>query len=136
MGDGFDFSELSDFTKELVILANDTMPKETTKFLNKQGGQLRTQVLKVAKQDVKTKTGNYLKGLRKGKVYKYLGDELSIRVYGGAPHTHLIELGHKNKDGSFTSGKYVFKKAYENFKDKYVNNLENFVDEMLNKGLH
>ena len=59
-----------------------------------------------------------------------------IRVYGGAPHSHLIENGHINKDGSFTPGKYVFKKGYENFKGKFVDNIEQFVDEVLDKGLH
>ena len=58
MQDGFDFSELTDFTKDLVVLANDTMPRETAKFMNKQGAQLRSEVLKIAKSEVKKKTGN------------------------------------------------------------------------------
>jgi hypothetical protein len=144
MSDGFDFSELSDFTKELVVLANDTMPKETRKFLGKQGSQLRSQVLKIAKSETKKNTGNYIEGIKRGKIYKYLGDELAVRVYGGSPHSHLIEYGHnqighkpgKKDSGVFVPGKYVFKKGYENFKDKFVDNIEQFVDEMLDKGLH
>lgn len=142
MSDGFDLSELSDFTKELLVLANDTMPKETKVFLNKQAGQLRSRVLKIAKAETKQKKGNYIEGIKKGKVYKYYGDELAIRVYGSSPQTHLVEYGHAmvghkpgKKVGGRVAGKFIFKKGYENFKDKFSENLEQFASEMLDKGL-
>jgi len=142
MSDGFDVSELSDLTKDILVLANDKMPKETRKFLNKQAGQLKARVLRVARSETGQKTGNYIKGIKKGKVYTYLGDELAIRVYGASPHTPLVEYGHEmvghkpnKKVGGRVAGKFVFKKGYENFKDKFVDNAEQFAGDMLDKGL-
>lgn len=140
MSDIFDIHELNDFTKDLMELANNKMPKDSKKFLNKEGTGLRKVTKSVAQQKVKKKTGNYIKGIKKGKVYKYAGNgALSIRVYAGSPHAHLIELGHRQivngKEVGFVEGKHVYETAYKQFQNKYFNDCEDFVDEMLKKGL-
>lgn len=140
MSDIFDIHELEDFTKDLLKLADETMPKDSRKFLNKEGISLRKVTKSVAQQKTKKKTGNYIKGIKKGKVYKYTGNgALSLRVYGGSPHAHLIELGHRQivngKEVGFVQGKHVYETAYKQFQNKYFSDCENFVDEMLENGL-
>lgn len=140
MSDMFDTHELEDFTKDLLDLANNKMPRNTKKFLNKEGVSLRKVTMSVAQQKTKKRTGNYLKGIKRGKVYRYpINGALSLRVYGGSPHAHLIEYGHwqvvDGKGAGFTKGKHVFETAYRLFQNKYFSDCENFVDEMLEKGL-
>lgn len=38
--DGFDFSELTKFEKKLTEKVNDTMPKESRKFIKKEANNL------------------------------------------------------------------------------------------------
>lgn len=139
--DGFDFRELDDFAKELLELAQNTMPKETKVFLRNQGGELLKEAKKSGKQNVKTKTGNYQKAFKKGKVYLY-DENLSIRVYNNSPHAHLVEFGHiqtghkpNKKESGFVTGKFVLKKAHDNFVNKFTDNIEKFLDTALDKGL-
>lgn len=139
MSDGFDISQLTDFEQELISLANDTMPRESKKFLRAEGGKLRKGTLAKAKGKVKKDTGNYFKSIKKGKVYDYDG-ALSIRCYSSAPHAHLIEKGHviKDKNGNehgYKDGYYVFEEAEEEFQPTYFNDCEDFIDQVLEKGL-
>lgn len=139
--DDFDFSEFTDFENELLDLANNTTPKETRKHLMKEGLKLKRLTLKNAKQIISNpKTGNYFKGIKRGKVYPYNGN-LSVRVYNSAPHAHLIEYGHRQvtKDGKevgFVQGKYIFEKSEKEFENTYYNDTEKFIDDVIDKGLH
>lgn len=153
MSNTFDIHELEDFTKELLTLANETMPKESRKFLNKEGMALKKETKSVAQQKVKKKTGNYLKGIRKGKVYKWQGKTLAVRVFAKndrnaidkktgkriAPHAHLIEYGHRQvvngKEVGFVKGRYVYESAYKQFQNQYFSDCDKFIDELLEKGL-
>jgi len=101
----------------------------------------------------------YFINFRTGKVYNYNGG-LSCRAYNSSPHAHLLEYGHrmvghgKKKDeradltakykgkggemieSGFVPGLHPFEKAYQDYKEKYVDNCEKFIDEMLKeKGL-
>lgn len=132
-----DFSEMSEFEKDLLKLANDTMPRETSKFLKKNARNLVKTMKSTAINEVKKKTGNYFKNFKAGKVYKYKGD-LSCRAFNSSPHAHLIEYGHVQKTSTgekFVKGKEVLKKASAKYESEYENNLEAFIDEMLEKGL-
>lgn len=137
----FDFSELTKFEKNLLDLAENKMPKETKRFLRNEGAKLKRKTLSVAKSKVKENTGNYFKSIKRGKVYKYKGNQaLSIRVYSNAPHAHLIEEPHRQvtKDGQeigFVKGKKVFETAKKGFESKYYSDTKNFLDEVLDKGL-
>lgn len=139
MSDIFDISELSDFENDLIKLANDTMPKESKKFLRDEGSKLRKTTLSNAKSKVKKKTGNYFKGIKRGKVYNYDG-ALSIRVYDGSPHAHLLEYGHRQvtedgKEVGFVQGMHIFEESQKEFQSTYYSDAEQFIDDVLNKGL-
>lgn len=132
-----DFSEISDFEKDLLKLANDTMPRETSKFLKKNAKGLVKVMKATAKKEVSPKTGTYFKRFKAGKVYSYNGD-LSCRAYNSSTHAHLIEYGHiqKNSNGeTFVKGKEVLKKASSQYENEYFENSIEFIDEILEKGL-
>jgi len=138
--DDFDLSELDDFTEQLLELAEKRMPKETRKFLQIEGNKLRKLTLAKGKQLVKRRSGDYFKGIKRGKFYKFEGDTASIRVYGSSPVSHLIEYGHRQvtKDGKeigFVKGRKVFEKSRMQFEGQYHRDCEDFVDELLEKGL-
>ena len=139
MSDEFDISEFTAFEKNLIKLANDTMPKESKKFLREEGTKLKKKTLAKAKEKVKKNSGNYFKSIKRGKVYKYDGD-LSIRTYSGSPHAHLIENGHRIVDSEgnehgFKEGEHVFEEAERQFQGEYFSDAQNFINEVLDKGL-
>ncbi|WP_256761410.1 HK97 gp10 family phage protein [Cohnella sp. WQ 127256] len=137
--DGFDMREIDAFNRRLLNLANNQFPKETKKFLQKEGNKLKTKTRAKVKQKVKKDTGNYQKSIKRGKVYKFDGAD-SVRVYSGDPKSHLIEYGHKivGKDGTehgFKQGEHVFADAAQEFNNEFIADCEQFIDEMLDKGL-
>lgn len=135
---GFDINELFNFETDLLNLAEDT-PKEAKKMLRKEGTKLKNKTVKNAKSKVKVKTGTYIKGIKRGKVYKYRGnDALSVRVYGASPHAHLIEHGHRQvtadgKEVGFVEGKHIFGDTAKNFEEEYYNDIDQFLDDLLDK---
>lgn len=151
----FDISELDNFAAELLELGEKELPKKTNKFMKKEGKKLKRVTIKKAKSKTNKKTGNYYKGIKEGKVYKYSGNGgTSIRVYSGKPayHAHLIEYGHRliqnhkiiNVDGryitvkgrnegkeiGFVPGLYVFEEARNEFKEEFYSDIEKFLDEV------
>jgi hypothetical protein len=138
--DGFDIHELDAYTQKLLDLANDKMPKESRKFLKKNASQLSKVTKKKAKSlGIDEQTGNYYSHFKAGKVYMFRGN-LSCRSFNSSPHAHLLEYGHMKvtKDGhevGFTPGFHIFEKATTEFQNKYYENAEKFVDDLLDKGL-
>ena len=132
-----DTSQLDGFARELLNMANDKLPKESKKFLRKEGTKLKKKTLSKAKALTNKKTGNYYKGIKRGKVYHYRDKKNnSIRVYGGSPHAHLIEYGHRqvSKNGvetGFVEGKHVFEKAKNEFEPEYNKDCEQFLNEVV-----
>lgn len=132
-----DTSQLDGFAKELLNTANDKLPKESKKFLRKEGTKLKKKTLSKAKSLTNKKTGNYYKGIKRGKIYHYRDKKNnSIRVYGGSPHAHLIEYGHRqvSKNGvesGFVEGKHVFEKAKNEFQSEYNKDCEQFLNEVV-----
>ena len=139
----FEFDGLDEFT-ETTQLIKKTYPKEIKKFMQKEGNKLKKKTLQTARSSVGKKTGNYEKGIKRGKYYKY--NEIdSIRVYSGSPahHGHLIEYGHKivthsgEDTGKTVKGYHIFKTSADMFESTYNKDCENFADkitEPLNKG--
>ena len=130
------------FERDLLNLANAFKKgKYAKQHLRREGSKLKRATVKVAKQKVKIKTGNYIKGIKRGKVYFFKGTgAYSVRVYGGHPayHAHLIEYGHRRiaRDGSehgFTHGYYVFEKALKGYESKYVENTRGFIDKLIDQ---
>jgi hypothetical protein len=135
MSDGFFFGELSEFKKDLMRDIKNTFPKETEKFIKTETGKCLKVAKKIGKSNVGTSKGtkknwieskSYHKGFKVGKIYKY-GNDLCCRAYNKSPHAHLIEDGHVNADGSFTKGKFVFKKAELQFSSEFEKDVEDFL---------
>ena len=157
-----DTSEIDDFAKALLNYASSHMPKNNKKFLQKEGNKLRRKTLSKAKSLTNKKTGNYYKGIKRGKVYHYQDkNNNSVRVYGGSPHAHLVEYGHRQvlnpktddkkvaniggdkfakgvKEGKgigtqigFVEGLYVFEKSAKEFEPQFNKDCEDFAENML-----
>lgn len=159
---GFDMRELEDVTSGLMDMAQNRYPRETKRFMAKQGSELRKQTARIARSRLKHKRKasdkkSYMGRLKRGKVYHYLGDpkNTSIRVYNSAPHGHLIEDGHVVKVGNkygkkqkksrikdpktgerFVPGKHILRDAQRAYADDFEQAVNNFVDDLLEKGLH
>lgn len=136
----FDLTELDEFTKRMLDLAERKMPRETRKFLMAAGNKLRKETRATAQKSVKHRTRTYLKRIKRGRVYKYQGDTLAVRVFSSAPHAHLIEYGHRmvTKSGDevgFVRGEFVFERSYRRFQSIFVQDCEDFIDQMLDEGL-
>ncbi len=136
---GFEINGLDEMTEALGMVQK-VYPKEVKKFMQSEGNKLKKQTKSKAQSSVKKKTGNYLKGIKRGKYYKYSGNGAdAIRVYAGSPahHGHLIEYGHKTKSGSRTRAYHVFKTSADAFESTYESDCDKFADkiaEPLNKG--
>ena len=136
-----DTSDLDDFAKQLLNMAAVELPKESRKFLKDEGNKLRKKTLNKAKSLANKKSGNYYKGIKRGKVYHFKDKKNnSVRVYGGSPHAHLIEYGHRKvtKDGKevgYVEGKHVFEKSKNEFESEFNKDCEKFIDDVVLEGL-
>lgn len=113
----------------------DDCDEESKKFLKSQTKLLKKKVVNTAKTRIKKRTGNYLKGIKEGKIYTYKNN-FSQRVYSAAKHAHLIEEGHKiirKKEGielGKTEGKNILKDSLNNFIADFEQNSETFLDKL------
>lgn len=138
--DGFDISELDKTMQKMLSVANDTMPKESKKFLKKEAGKLRKVDVKVFKsKGIESKTGNLLKGFKSGKVYNYKGN-LSVRAFNSSPHAHLLNDGwmwtpHKGQSGSekFIPGFHFMEDAENEFESTYFDDCEDLTYDIIKK---
>ncbi|MEG2347910.1 MAG: HK97 gp10 family phage protein, partial [Cetobacterium sp.] len=104
---------LDKLSKDLLKMANTiNNGKDAKEFLKKSGNKLKNKTLNVAKSRVKESTGNYIKSIKRGKVYDFKG-ALAVRAYSTAPHAHLIEYGHIKKDR--TGREHGFQRGYNVF---------------------
>lgn len=144
----FEFAELSDFTKDVIRIAETEFPKELKSFLKGEANKQKKIMVKKAKSEVGTSKGSkkdwipdksYHRKIKSGKVYKYDGNDC-VRAFNSSPHGHLIENGHRmvTKDGrevGFVQGKHIVKKSSEDFKDEFAKDVEDFAENILNRGL-
>lgn len=146
-----EYEGLTEFSKELLDLANDKFPKETRKFLQRAGNKLRKNAKDNYKKGTTTGTKNLIKGLKRDRAFKYGKDEWQVRVKNTAPHAWLVEhghvmLGHKeqgkpkltvaNTGEAFVRGKNIMGKTAKAFPSEYEQMAEEFIDMMLDeKGL-
>lgn len=134
----FDVSELDIYSQHLLEIAQKEMPKETKKFLKKQGQELRKRTRKKEKSKVKKRSGNYNKGIKVGKVYKYKNKETAVRVFAGKPafHAHLLEYGHiiRNEENGaelgFAPGYHIFEESAKEFEAPFFQSVNQFIDEV------
>ena len=136
--DGFDLKELEELEKEFLKMA-EAYPNKAKSFLRKEGSKLRKVVKANAKGKFKKKTGNYMRGFKRGKPYRDEDGTDTIRVYNNQSHAHLLEFGHviKGKDGSehgFKKGAYVLKESQEDFKREFTEDAEEFLSKVVKEG--
>ena len=144
--DGFDLSELDEFTDRLIQSSKEAA-KVQRKFLQQQGSALKRKTAQKARAEVaKTRVerkaytreaGQYHKSIKRGRVFTKKGVQ-SVRVYTGDPIGHLVEDGwtpklRDGKRGSKQAGKKVFEKAFAAFAPSYEKASEEMVDEMIRK---
>ena len=139
---GIDISQLQDFERDLINVANDIKGKESKKFIKKEGGKLN----KENKHSLKSSgaaTGSgiteskILASLKSGKAYKYNGS-WSNRAYSSNPLTHLLEMGFIHKGGfktktgieTFIPGYHFMENAQERFENIFVEDCRDFVVEV------
>ena len=133
----FDTKDLDNLASDLAYVSKALKAeKETKKFLRDQGKELNKENKKQANLlMINKKTGNFKKGFKKGKVYKYQGN-LTIRAYNSSPHAHLLEFGHRKVTQSgdeigFTEGYHFMEKARNIYGSKYEEAVEEFIDDLL-----
>lgn len=140
----FDFKELTQFEEELLDLAKELdNGKEAKKFLRRTGNKLKRRTVNVAKAKTNKRTGNLLKGIKRGKPYRYyLTGDMAVRVYAGSPafHAHLINNGHRivDKNGiehGFKPGVHFFEGGLKVYEGQYYEDVQNFIDLMLDEHL-
>lgn len=143
---GFDLGELEKLNSKLLNLAEEEFPKEAKKFVRRQGSKCETMLKNAYKAGTKKHTGNLLSGVGRGAPFLYNGS-YQIRVYNNAPHAHLIEHGHVmcGKDGKplrnangremWVDGRYLAAGTVNRYKEIYPEEVDKFVDQMLEKGL-
>lgn len=119
-----DARDVDVLTKELGHLQR-AFPKEARQLMLRSGAKARAVISRKARQLVKRVTGNYLRSIKRGKVWMDEGAGwYKVRVYTRAPHGHLIEYGHRivDKDGTehgFKEGYHVFEKASRDLEDEW-----------------
>lgn len=145
--DGFDITELSKLGKDLLAMANDKLPKESRKFIKKQGAKLSKKDKATYKSMGIGESGKDMeKAFKSGKAYKYNG-AYSVRAYNSSIVTSkdgkkyslgaMLNNGfrHVNRDGSetFVIGYHFMEKALSDFESEYVQNCEDFIDEIISQ---
>lgn len=143
---GFDGGELDDLNAALLALAEKEFPAEAKKFVRRQGAKLERRLKNAYKAKVKKKTGSLIDGVKRDAPRQYEGS-WQIRVKNTAPHAHLIEHGHVLKDRNkkpvvnalgqevWVEGKHVAAQTVREYKALYPAEVDEFVDQMLERGL-
>lgn len=133
-------NDFDEYERDLLRLANDFKNGKLVKpHLRKEAKKLINIQKDVSNNLVKEDTGNFKKGFKTGKVYKYDGN-FSIRGYNKSNHAHLINNGHRivdknGKEHGFKAGVHYVEKSNEQFKEQYFEDTQKFLDEALEKGL-
>lgn len=139
-----DIREWEQFDLDVLDFAEKEMPKECKKFMRREGGKLRTATRKLARSRINKKTGNYLKGIRATKAWQNSKGDYGVKVRSNhsiAPHTHLIESGHKviTKTGRNTGYNAkafnIYKDANADFQGRFFNDALDFSGQLLENGL-
>lgn len=146
--DGFDFSQLTKFEKKLTERVNNTMPKESRKFIKKEAAKLNKKNKAVFKSKG-IDSDELVKAFKAGKAYKYKG-AWSARAYNGSPHAHLLNDGfmwkpHKKVakgqkikqtgEERFVPGFHFIEDAAKAFESSYYTDVHEWLQEVFIKRL-
>ncbi|WP_099192215.1 hypothetical protein [Tepidibacter mesophilus] len=135
-------NDFADFEQDLLALAMDVKKKESRNFIKREGSELRKETKNVYKsKGIGTGQGeskDVENGFKRGKPYMYQSKDLSIRVYNSHPLAHLLNKGHrivdKNKNEiGFVVGYNFMEDAEKRFQNKYFNDTQDWLDELINE---
>ncbi len=121
-------NEVDIFAKKLDKLLDD-WPQTKQKLVERNGDIMYQKVL--ANVDaVGEKTGNLKRG-----VTKHIGSGggyAAIRPdYKVAPHTHLLENGHKTRNGGWVPGKHMYRNALSDLADEMQYESQKVYDDLI-----
>lgn len=132
---GFDYTELDELNRDILKLANETMPKEAKAFMRKEGSKVAKQTKSGLRTGYKVRTGNLVKMVKRGKAYFYPVDSAyQIRVHM-APHENVVDYEHKTKKGKVVKGKRIKDRTEAFFSEEFEEDVLDFIDDLLDKGL-
>lgn len=133
--DGFNYKELDELNRDIVKLANETMPKESKKFMTKEGRKITKEVKGGLRTGYKVRTGNLFKKVKRGKSYFYpIDSAYQIRVHM-APHENVVDYEHRTKKGKVVKGKRIKDRTEAFFSEEFEEDVMDFIDDLLDKGL-
>ena len=145
---------LTEFQKDLLIMAEVRLPRENYKIMRKIGSKARTIVARKARKLVKKQDNTYHKRWKRSKSFYKFG-EYGVTVYNSAPHAHLIEYGHKQvlnppkpngkgvipgkgigEEVGFVQGRFVLEQGIKDFDSsgKMEGMLSDWLDDLLRSG--
>ena len=139
-----DISEWTQFDLDILDFCRKEMPVECKKFMRREGGRLKTATKRMARARIHKKTGNYLKGVKNTRAWKNARGDYGVKVRNDhriAPHTHLVDYGHKvvthtGRDTGYRSKDFnIYRDAGAGFQGKFFNDALEFSGQMLENGL-
>jgi len=134
MREGVDLSDLEAYLTRMI-----DCPKKIKKIkrmqAQKAGNELKRLVKQKARLAVKQKSGKYMRSIKRGKIVFNRDDDVSVRVYSNAPHSHLLEEGHAKvlwgrRVGGQVPGFAIFAKANNDFQGDFVRIAQKIADEI------
>ena len=133
--DGFDYKDLDELNREILKLANETMQKEAKTFMRQEGSKVTKQVKGGLRTGYKVRTGNLVKMVKRGKAYLYPAENAyQIRVHM-APHENVVDYGHRTPSGKVVKGKRIKDKVEVFFSEEFEEDVLDFIEDVLDKGL-
>lgn len=148
--DGFNYKELDELNRELLQIANETMPKEAKAFMRKEGSKVAKQTKSGLRTAYKVRTGKLVRGVKRGKAYLRKQDNAyQIRVHmapkgdivdiktGKTKKTYenVVDYGHRTPSGKVVKGKRIKDKVEAFFSEEFEEDVLDFIDDLLDKGL-
>ena len=145
MREGLDTRQLAQLARDMETIARD-YPDRAKKHLQQEGNKVKKKLYAETKAATTKRTGNLLKGIRRGGVRKKNGD-LEVTVSSKAPHAHLIEEGHEQyapvpgkgrkyqrKTGKRVAGRHPAERTIAAMGPELQKDAEKLTDEVLQRG--
>ena len=112
---------------------NDVM-KKAPERIEKKAKEITEEVRDDTKENTPVRTGKLKKSIKAGKV-EQIGKTFQGEVYSDAPHSHLIEEGHrlvshKGEDWGWVDGFFMLEKAAQKKNKELPRELQSWLSEL------